>query len=188
MTTIPNSPTSLAKLYDRLGGDIGQCSQKSDDEVSDLISDLVKQKTAPPVTSPTPAEMVLLDLIRALPELTSPDRPLDGSEAVDALCRVWPALIHAFSDPALLDSHIGAQVANAMRANWTQEEEAYEVPDGVLSWMRLHQAEHVDPRTGETNLTTLAEAAADALNLYEKDGSTIPELVFDAACHVADDD
>ncbi len=187
MTAVPNSPTSLAKLYDRLGGDIGKCSQKSDDEVSDLISDLVKKNTAPPVMSPTPAEMVLLDLIRALPEMKWQDRPLSGSEAVDALCRVWPTLIHAFSDPAVLDTHIGAHVANAMRANWA-EEQPEELPDSVLPWMRLHQAEHVDQDTGETNMTTLAEAAAAALNLYGPDGSTIPENVFDAACDVADDD
>lgn len=47
--------------------------------------------------------------------------------------------------------------------------------------------EHVDPRTGEINLTSLAEDTCEDLNLWEADGCTIPEDLFDLAVEVAGD-
>lgn len=41
----------------------------------------------------------------------------------------------------------------------------------------------IEGSTGELISTWLAEKAADELDLYEKDGFTIPEEVFNLACH-----
>jgi len=40
----------------------------------------------------------------------------------------------------------------------------------VLVWMRDHRSEHMDRETGEVNLTTLAEAAADAFDQVQLGG------------------
>jgi hypothetical protein len=56
------------------------------------------------------------------------------------------------------------------------------------SLLRRHMVrsveEHRDGRTGEVCATTLAEAAANAFDLYE-DADTIPEVLFEVAADVA---
>lgn len=55
----------------------------------------------------------------------------------------------------------------------------------VLRYMREECHEHVDPRTGELNCTTLAEDAAQALDLYENNPEQqIPEEIFGMASEV----
>ncbi len=51
----------------------------------------------------------------------------------------------------------------------------------IKRWMRDQVPQHTDQKTGEINCTELAEAAAEHMDLYEKDGSTIPEWVFEIA-------
>ncbi len=57
----------------------------------------------------------------------------------------------------------------------------------VRRYMRRAAAEHRDARTGEVNMTTLAEAAAAAFDLYGPDGSSIPEELFEVAFEVAEE-
>ena len=40
----------------------------------------------------------------------------------------------------------------------------------VLRWMRTHATEHKDGETGEVNMTSLVESAADAFNQNDIDG------------------
>jgi hypothetical protein len=54
----------------------------------------------------------------------------------------------------------------------------------VKRWMRANYESHIDKLTGELNHTALSEECAYALNLYEKDGFTIPEEVFEIALTV----
>ncbi len=57
----------------------------------------------------------------------------------------------------------------------------------VRRYLSANTSEHVDPKTGEVNLTLLAESAAQRFDLYEDDAdATIPEWVFDMAVEVAE--
>jgi hypothetical protein len=49
-------------------------------------------------------------------------------------------------------------------------------------------AEHRDPETGEVFAGTLAIATANALKLYEDDGSTIPTALVEVAEELARED
>ena len=53
----------------------------------------------------------------------------------------------------------------------------------VVAWMNREREHYID-MCGENNCTGLAEDAADALDIYEADGSTIPEWVFDLSFEV----
>jgi hypothetical protein len=55
----------------------------------------------------------------------------------------------------------------------------------IRNYMVANVDYHVDWKTNEVNFTTLAEDACDALNGYEKDGESIPEIYFDIAILVA---
>lgn len=56
----------------------------------------------------------------------------------------------------------------------------------IRTYMRSIVSEHVDPRTGEVNLTELAEDTCNDLNLWVND-EDIPEDLFEVAFEVADD-
>lgn len=55
----------------------------------------------------------------------------------------------------------------------------------VQDFMAEHVGEFVDPRTGEVNMTTLAEYACDVFDGYAK-GCEIPEEYFELAFIVAE--
>lgn len=56
----------------------------------------------------------------------------------------------------------------------------------VRRFMLRSVEDHRDPATGEVNATKLAEAAALAFDLYEKDPDrTIPEALFEEAAKLA---
>ncbi len=57
----------------------------------------------------------------------------------------------------------------------------------VRRHMRRSVAAHRDARTGEVNMTALAEATAAVFDLYGDDGSSIPEELFDVAFEVAEE-
>lgn len=40
----------------------------------------------------------------------------------------------------------------------------------AMTWMRRHREEHVDPKTGEVNLTTLAEACTADFGVNHEGG------------------
>lgn len=58
----------------------------------------------------------------------------------------------------------------------------------VRSWMRFHLDEHVDPKTGEVNFTTLAEAAASHYGVSDLHGplDTPEHWIWDLAVEVSD--
>jgi len=58
----------------------------------------------------------------------------------------------------------------------------------VLTYMRTVLEEHRDPQTDEINTTTLAEDAADHLDLMEGADYETPEWVFFAADQLAERD
>lgn len=55
----------------------------------------------------------------------------------------------------------------------------------VKRYMARIASEHADPLTGEVCATTLAEAAANAFDLYEDDNFTIAAALYDVAAEVA---
>lgn len=59
----------------------------------------------------------------------------------------------------------------------------------VTAWMRAHLEEHRDPRTYEVNLTSLAEAAADAFDVADEGGplDDPDHWIWDAAIEAADE-
>lgn len=66
----------------------------------DAIAERAKPSTTPPVLRLDPATCTLVDVARALledlPEMAT-DEPLNGGDAVDVLCSVWPAMLAALA-------------------------------------------------------------------------------------------
>jgi hypothetical protein len=58
-----------------------------------------------------------------------------------------------------------------------------EIPLKVRDWC---EERAFSGDSGEVNATKLAEDAADEFDLYEPDGETIPEYLFDYTAEVAD--
>ena len=53
------------------------------------------------------------------------------------------------------------------------------------NYMKENLHDHIDRVCNEVNSTSLAEDAASELDLYEDDGITIPEWVYDMATGIA---
>ncbi|MBU0493501.1 MAG: hypothetical protein KKA73_18360 [Chloroflexi bacterium] len=58
----------------------------------------------------------------------------------------------------------------------------------ALDYMRSILDEHRDPHTGRVNMTHLAADACQHLNLWERDGTEVPEWLFELAFDLTEEE